>query len=495
MMLLAIVSCVFGLSGWRPGRAWLMLGIGLVLWAIADTGYVHANANGSYAVGGLLDSLWLAAAVFAGAAPWQSSARPEMRHGTEARLPMIPSVFSIVALAVLLYGGFHHVGALGLVLAGAAVLLVIVRVIWTIQENLRLLAKSQREAVTDALTGLGNRRAMQAMLGVALADEESSAPAIFVMFDLDGFKAYNDRFGHLAGDTLLGHLGHRLQAAVSCAGTAYRPGGDEFCVLLRRDLTNVETYISEALAALSASGDGFWVAASHGKVAIPSEARTPTQALRLADDRMYAEKGARWGSAPDHTHDVLLGFLRERQPELHHHLCEVGRLAVVTGSKLGMSAEQLDEVRRAAELHDIGKAAVPDAILNKPGPLTDEEWTFMHRHTVVGERILAAAPALAPVAELVRLSHERWDGGGYPDGRAGDAIPLGARIVFVCDAFDAMTSDRPYSGARTPDEAIAELQRTAGSQFDPRVVDAFIDAWRERGGETVYGAGIVDASR
>ncbi len=111
-----------------------------------------------------------------------------------------------------------------------------------------------------------------------------------------------------------------------------------------------------------------------------------------------------------------------------------------------MNAEQLDEVRRAAELHDVGKAAIPDAILNKPGSLDPGEWTFMRRHTLLGERILAAAPALAPVALLVRSSHERWDGSGYPDGLAGERIPLGARvIVSVCDAFDAMTSERPYA--------------------------------------------------
>jgi HD-GYP domain-containing protein (c-di-GMP phosphodiesterase class II) len=181
------------------------------------------------------------------------------------------------------------------------------------------------------------------------------------------------------------------------------------------------------------------------------------------------------------TRDVLLGLLREGQPQLHDHLCEVGRLAALIGQRLGMNAEQLDEVRRAAELHDLGKTAIPAPILNKPGPLNDEEWAFMRRHTIVGERILSAAPALTPVAALVRASHERWDGDGYPDGLAGEAIPLGARIVFVCDAFVAMTSDRPYSPARSPEEAIEELRRTAGTQFDPRVVEAFIDVWDQNG--------------
>ena len=487
MILLAVVACVFALSGWRPGRAWLLLGLGLCLWAIADTGYLYTNADNTYAVGGWLDSLWLAAAWLIGLAPWQPTPRAGNPRTDRARLPVIPSAFSLVALAVLLYGGFHHVGAVGLALAGVAVLLVIVRVVWTVDENVRLLSASRHDAVTDALTGLGNRRNMQAALERTLADAEASRPAVFTMFDLDGFKAYNDRFGHLAGDTLLAHLGRRLQAAVCAAGTAYRPGGDEFCVLLNLDLGEADVHIAAAQAALSADGEGFSVTSSYGSVAIPAEAQTSTQALRLADDRMYAQKGARRGSVRHQTHDVLLGFLRERQPDLHDHMCEVGRLAVVIGRKLGMSTEELDEVRRAAELHDVGKAAIPDAILEKPGPLTDAEWTFMRRHTIVGERILTAAPALAPVGQLVRSSHERWDGGGYPDGRAGEAIPLGARIVFVCDAFHAMTSDRPYSRARSPEEAIAELHRAAGTQFDPRVVAAFVETWHEEVGEPVDG--------
>ena len=124
-------------------------------------------------------------------------------------------------------------------------------------------------------------------------------------------------------------------------------------------------------------------------------------------------------------------------------------------------------------MHDVGKTAIPDAILNKPGPLDAKEWHFMHRHTVIGERIILAAPSLAPTAGLVRSSHEAFDGSGYPDGICGEAIPLGARIIAICDAFDAMTSSRAYRGARSDQDAIAELRRCSGTQFDPAVVDVF----------------------
>jgi two-component system cell cycle response regulator len=478
MVLLGTVVCAFGLSGWRGGRSWPMLGLGLAVWAIADTGYSYANGAGTYVPGDVLDSLWLIGAYLIGCAAWQPPRKWSISP-VRARLFAFPAVFALAALGVLFYGGFHHVGAVGLCLAAVAILLVIARAVWTFKENTRLLTASHQEAVTDALTGLGNRRQMQGALQDALAEGPDSTPVVFAMFDLNGFKAYNDRFGHLAGDTMLNHLGTRLREAIGSTGTAYRPGGDEFCVLLERDLAQRDIRLAASLTALSAEGDGFSVTASYGTVLLPSEADTPTRALRIADDRMYAHKGVRRGSAGQQMHDVLLGLLRERQPELHHHLCQVGRLAVATGRRMGMSSEQLDELRRAAELHDIGKAAIPDAILNKPSSLDEDEWSFMRRHTIVGERILAVAPALAPVAALVRSSHERWDGGGYPDGVAGTDIPLGSRIVFVCDAFDAMTSDRPYARSRSHEEAFAELRRGTGSQFDPEVVRVFEGVWRE----------------
>jgi two-component system cell cycle response regulator len=169
----------------------------------------------------------------------------------------------------------------------------------------------------------------------------------------------------------------------------------------------------------------------------------------------------------------LTELVGARLPELLEHANAVADLARAVAEALGLDGEDGELVVRAAELHDVGKVAVPDAILAKPGPLDEAERAFMERHTVIGEAIVEAAPALAPVAALVRASHERWDGAGYPDGLAAEAIPLGARIVAVCDAYSAMVQARPYGPVLDEAEALDELRRCAGSQFDPRVVAAF----------------------
>jgi two-component system cell cycle response regulator len=199
----------------------------------------------------------------------------------------------------------------------------------------------------------------------------------------------------------------------------------------------------------------------------------PIEALRLADQRMYANKRGGRRSSEETVHQVLLSVVGEHDGALRDHVDDVARLAERVGRRLGLDDADVAHVRRAAALHDIGKVAIPDAILHAPRSLTPEEWEYMRQHTVIGARIIGAAPELLPVADMVRSSHERWDGGGYPDRLAGDEIPLGARIVSVCDSFDAMTTDRPYRGAMPDADAIAELERCAGSQFDPRVVAAF----------------------
>jgi two-component system, cell cycle response regulator len=169
----------------------------------------------------------------------------------------------------------------------------------------------------------------------------------------------------------------------------------------------------------------------------------------------------------------LAELVRARGSELSEHTDAVSEMARAVATALGLDAEDRDLVARAAELHDVGKVAVPDAILAKRGPLDADERAVMNRHTIIGEAIVDARRGMRPVAALVRASHERWDGSGYPDRLAGERIPLGARIIAVCDAFDAMTAERAYSPAMPVDAALAELRRCSGTQFDPSVVAAF----------------------
>jgi diguanylate cyclase (GGDEF)-like protein len=333
----------------------------------------------------------------------------------------------------------------------------------------------REQAITDPLTQLGNRRRLRVDLERRCSAAAQGTPALLMLFDLDGFKLYNDTFGHLAGDALLAHLGRKLAAAAAPYGVAYRLGGDEFCVLMDVSDDRLDEAIGAVARALVERGEEFSIGASYGAVLLPHEAANPDQALQRADERMYARKtGRRSSAARDQVVDVLRRTMEAKQPQLDDHSSLVAQLAVAVARRLGMAGEDLDEVGRAAELHDVGKVGIPDQVLNKPGPLDCAEWDFMHQHTILGERILSAAPAMRPIASIVRASHERWDGTGYPDRLAGDQIPLAARIVAVCDAYDAMTADRSYSEAIGPDAACRELRAMAGSQFDPAVVDAFL---------------------
>jgi diguanylate cyclase (GGDEF)-like protein len=346
-----------------------------------------------------------------------------------------------------------------------------------VEQKQGLLGLSRVEARTDPLTGLGNRRALASNLERAIAAPSQSSELLLAMFDLDGFKQYNDSFGHAAGDALLQRLGGRLGIAASKLGAAYRLGGDEFCMVARCAPEAAERLLEDATNALSECGKDWRIGCSQGAVWIPSEAATESQAMNLADERMYANKASR-ASASTQITDALLEVVSEQGGYGGGHVERVSQLAGAMAEALGQSSHEVWRIRLAARLHDIGKAAIPRAILDKPRPLDEQERVFVRTHTLIGERIVLAAPALASTAELIRSSNERIDGGGYPDGLAGDEIPLGSRILAVCNAFDAMTSERPYRPTRSVDGAIEELERNAGTQFDSAVVEAFVNQLR-----------------
>src|SRR5581483_5770522 len=377
-----------------------------------------------------------------------------------------PVACGLIAVGVFVDASLQHVHPIAVALAATTIVLVLGRTALTFRENTRLLTRSREESLTDALTGLGNRRKLLADLVAHLDSASHDTPHLLVVFDLNGFKSYNDTFGHPAGDALLARLGTKLAAAVAPDGFAYRMGGDEFCVLVRSS----ETLLDQAARALHEQGETFTISSAFGAVTLPDEASDPTAALNLADQRLYSHKDqlpSRRGGA----HELLLRTLGEREPGLRMHLASVATLAVALGRRLGIDDVHIEELQLAAELHDVGKLAIPDAVLQKPGPLDPDEWRMVQQHTLVGERILAGSPALTCVGLIVRSTHEHWDGSGYPDKLAGEAIPLAARVIGVSDAYSAITSDRPYGAARSPAEAVVELRRCAGTQFDPHVVD------------------------
>ena len=473
LILLGTVLYAIALGGWRLDRTWAVLGFGIALFWVADSIYLVTVARETYHYPGPAEMGWTGCLVSFAVAAWQP-VRPVVqatrREGL--RVAGTPIAFATLGLGVLVVAAFTTVNPVAVVLAALSLLAVLARLLMTLADNHRMLRASRQEALTDALTGLGNRRALIRELERRLDGDGAVMPFVLVLFDLDGFKHYNDSFGHPSGDALLERLGAKLGRHCALRGSAYRMGGDEFCAVL--DGERADGLAAAAAAQLGEHGEGFVISASFGAIALPGECADADEALRIADQRMYAHKNGGRPSARSQSKDVLLRVLAERNADLGTHGTLVADLAGAVARELGLDGVAVEAIAHAAELHDIGKVAIPDAILSKPSALDEAEWAFMRRHTIIGERIVAAAPALSGVAELVRSSHERWTGGGYPDDLSGEQIPLGARIVAVCDAYDAMTTDRPYRVALSSDAALAELRRCAGEQFDPAVVRAFI---------------------
>jgi diguanylate cyclase (GGDEF)-like protein len=361
----------------------------------------------------------------------------------------------------------------------------------------RARADAEVRAGTDELTGTFNRRHFAQIATEMLAANAASCGLL--LLDADHFKEINDAYGHAVGDAVLIDLAHRLSDGLEPEDCLARWGGEEFAILLpgARSAEELVERAERFRRAVSdspiANGDVHLdLTISVGGALAPDHGATLDAVLEWADSCLYDAKhrgrncvslhpgDARSTDAPNVATNAVesaraLAFacsLREGMPQ--EHAAEVARLAGLTAEHLELPARVAQRCRLAGWLHDVGKLAVPEHVLNKPGPLDDAEWAIMRTHPGVGADIVARIPALRQVAPAVRHHHERYSGGGYPDDLSGQAIPMEARIIAAADAYAAMTAARPYSPARTPHEAAAELRRCAGSHFDPAVVEALL---------------------
>jgi diguanylate cyclase (GGDEF)-like protein/putative nucleotidyltransferase with HDIG domain len=351
-------------------------------------------------------------------------------------------------------------------------------------------ARSREQARHDSLTGLLGHRVFHEVLEAMIAE---AMPFSVLLFDIDDFKQINDLHGHQTGDQALRLVSDALRQATRSSDSVFRIGGEEFCVLLP-GLTGDDAFaVSEGVrqkVATIVSTLPNPVTISAGVASFPAHAVRRDELLALADDALYASKRGgknRTSIAGDKVaddriaseHAVGLDLLQNKDADTLSHSIQVAILAVEIARALALGDARLDDLRTAARLHDIGKIAVPDAILQKRGPLDAEEFRLIKTHSMVGAELLEAW-GLPAAASIVRQHHERIDGSGYPAGLAGNEICIESRIVHAADAYVAMIRDRPYRKALTQDEAFAELVRYAGTQFDPDVVAALIALERAR---------------
>jgi len=316
-------------------------------------------------------------------------------------------------------------------------------------------------------------------------------PLTVVLIDVDGFRAINLRYGYGAGDEVLVALGGLISAETRVHDLACRMGGDEFGLLLPETGTEAALLaIGRLLVGLEdlEVGPVRGISISVGIAALEAK-QTPEELLSAAGRALQQARANGGGKAtvfagelseqtghPGHGDVVaaLASALQERDAYTGEHSESVVEMSARVAEAMALDPDEVARIRMGALLHDIGKVGIPDDVLHKPTALDEGEWELMRQHPVIGERILRMIPGLGAIARIVRHEHERWDGGGYPDGLVGKEIPAGSRIILACDAYHAMTSDRPYRKATSHADAMAELSRHAGTQFDPEVVQALI---------------------
>ena len=499
----------------RPAVAALSLGLLSVI--VADTVFDYLTLKGTYATGCIADVGWPLGYLFVGLA---AGVVREHSADTADDRPTIPLLWRSLlpyalmpALAALTVYTHIHRGDETLepgVYIGAGLLVVLVlvrqaaaiqRLIADLKERITELEEARGHltalAEQDALTGLFNHRVFHRCLREEAEDAvRRGLPLTIALIDLNNFKFFNDAYGHLAGDDVLRQVAAALQTGCRPGDTLARFGGDEFALLLpgagQDEAGRLARRLQSSLDVLAYYPAGHDVAIplqlSVGAAVFPEERASCLDALALADARLYQAKTG--GSDNDQVQrlrtdfsqhldgfsmlDALVAAVDNKDRYTGRHSEDVMTFSLQIVEALKMDADTQHTVAVAALLHDLGKIGVPDAILRKPGHLTEEEYAAVRLHPVMGAIIVEAVPGFEETLDAVRFHHERWDGGGYPEGRRGEETPLIARVMAVADSFSAMTTDRPYRKGMTEDKALVEIMRGAGTQFDPQIAQLFV---------------------